>query len=35
MQQVREDFATVRAILDEARAAGVVVSVPEEQLGLF
>lgn len=34
MQQTREDFATVRAALDEARAAGAV-AVPEEQLGLF
>lgn len=34
MQQVREDFATIRATLEEARAAGAVV-VPEEQLGLF
>ena len=34
MQSVREDFATIRAKLDEARASGVV-AVPEEQLGLF
>lgn len=34
MEQVREDFATIRAALDEARASGVV-AVPEEQLGLF
>jgi uracil-DNA glycosylase family 4 len=34
MQEVREDFETIRAALDEARAAGVAV-VPEEQLGLF
>ncbi|MGH2692401.1 MAG: uracil-DNA glycosylase [Actinomycetota bacterium] len=34
MQQVREDFATIRATLDEARASGVA-AAPEEQLGLF
>jgi DNA polymerase len=34
MQQVREDFATIRTVLDEARASGVV-AAPEEQLGLF
>jgi uracil-DNA glycosylase len=34
MQQVREDFATIRATLDEARASGAA-AVPEEQLGLF
>jgi hypothetical protein len=34
MQQVREDFATIRAALDEARSAGVVAG-PDEQLGLF
>lgn len=34
MEHVREDFATIRAALDEARSSGVV-AVPEEQLGLF
>jgi hypothetical protein len=34
MQQVREDFATIKATLDEARASGAA-TVPEEQLGLF
>jgi DNA polymerase len=34
MEQVREDFATIRTALDEARSAGTAV-VPEEQLGLF
>jgi uracil-DNA glycosylase family 4 len=34
MQQVREDFATIRTALDEARSAGVVAG-PDEQLGLF
>jgi DNA polymerase len=34
MQQVREDFVTIRAAMDEARAGGVA-AVPEEQLGLF
>jgi uracil-DNA glycosylase family 4 len=33
MQQVREDFATVRSVLEESRETGVL--VPEEQLGLF
>ncbi len=32
MQQVREDFATVRTTLEESRS---VVALPEEQLGLF
>ena len=34
MQQVREDFATISAAVDEARASGAA-AVPEEQLGLF
>jgi DNA polymerase len=34
MQQIREDFATIRATLEEARAAGGG-PVAEEQLGLF
>ncbi|MGH2710418.1 MAG: uracil-DNA glycosylase [Actinomycetota bacterium] len=34
MQQVREDFATIRATLDESRDSGAA-AVPEEQLGLF
>jgi len=34
MQQVREDFATIKETLDEAGASGAV-AVPEEQLGLF
>jgi DNA polymerase len=34
MQLVREDFATIRTTLDEARASGAA-AVPEEQLGLF
>ena len=34
MQQVREDFATIRGALEEGRTAGAV-AVPEEQLGLF
>jgi len=33
MEQVREDFAKVRAVLDEAGTS--VVVLPEEQLGLF
>ncbi len=33
MQQVREDFATVRAMLDEIGTS--VIALPEEQLGLF
>ena len=33
MEQVREDFAKVRAVLDEAGTS--VVALPEEQLGLF
>lgn len=34
MQQVREDFVTIRAALDEATSTGVVAG-PDEQLGLF
>ena len=33
MQQVREDFAMVRTVLEESRESAVL--VPEEQLGLF
>ena len=33
MQQVRDDFTTVRAVLEESRES--VVLLPEEQLGLF